>query len=96
VPSGDELRQLMQRFHGNVTHVSNHLGRQWAVISRALHRYGIDPGEYRAAHQDADDLGGGALAPIEPASAQLPSNLIPNPGDEERLVDWAGGPGPLD
>jgi DNA-binding NtrC family response regulator len=78
VPSGNDLRQLMQRFHGNVTHVSNHLGRQWAVISRALHRYGIDPGQYRSAQRD-DDLDGGSLAPRESASAPLPSNLTQEP-----------------
>jgi transcriptional regulator with PAS, ATPase and Fis domain len=47
-PSASELRELMELFHGNVTHVSNHMGRQWAVISRALRRYGIDPAQYRS------------------------------------------------
>jgi len=46
-PSAAELRALMQRFQGNVTHVSNHLGRQWAVISRNLIRHRIDPADYR-------------------------------------------------
>jgi transcriptional regulator with PAS, ATPase and Fis domain len=47
VPSAAELRALMTQFRGNVAHVANHLGRQWAVISRTLRRYGIDPGEFR-------------------------------------------------
>jgi len=46
-PGPAELRELMQQFKGNVTHVSNHTGRQWAVISRALLRHGIDPAHYR-------------------------------------------------
>ncbi|MEA2697619.1 MAG: hypothetical protein QOI66_1890 [Myxococcales bacterium] len=47
VPSADELRGLLQQFHGNVAHVATHLGRQWAVVSRTLRRYGIDPAHYR-------------------------------------------------
>jgi DNA-binding NtrC family response regulator len=47
VPSADELRELMQHHRGNVAHVAKHLGRQWAVISRTLRRYGIDPATYR-------------------------------------------------
>ena len=46
-PSPGELRELLQQFQGNVTHVSRHLDRQWAVISRALQRYGINPADYR-------------------------------------------------
>jgi transcriptional regulator of acetoin/glycerol metabolism len=49
VPSADELRALMLQFNGNVAHVANHLGRQWAVISRTLRRYQIDPADYRPA-----------------------------------------------
>lgn len=51
-PSASELRALMERFQGNVTHVSNHLGRQWAVISRTLTRLRIDPADYRPAAYD--------------------------------------------
>jgi DNA-binding NtrC family response regulator len=47
VPSADELRELMVRYRGNVAHVAKHLNRQWAVISRTLRRYGIDPATYR-------------------------------------------------
>ena len=39
----------MLQFNGNVAHVANHLGRQWAVISRTLRRYEIDPADYRPA-----------------------------------------------
>jgi transcriptional regulator with PAS, ATPase and Fis domain len=53
VPSAEELRTLMQQFRGNVAHVANHLDRQWAVISRTLQRYGIDPAEYRPAGAEA-------------------------------------------
>ena len=49
VPSADELRSLMRRYQGNVSHVAKHLDRQWAVISRCLRRYGIDPAEFRPA-----------------------------------------------
>lgn len=49
LPSATELRGLLQQFQGNVSHVSNHLDRQWAVISRALQRYGINPADYRPA-----------------------------------------------
>src|SRR5450432_499227 len=49
VPTEEELRALMSKFNGNVAHVANHLGRQWAVISRTLRRYQIDPAEYRPA-----------------------------------------------
>jgi two-component system nitrogen regulation response regulator GlnG len=52
VPTDDELRSLMHRYSGNVTHVAKHLGRQWAVIWRCLRRYGIDPAEYRAGAQE--------------------------------------------
>lgn len=47
VPSAEELRELMRRHNGNVSHVAKHLDRQWAVISRCLRRYGIDPAEFR-------------------------------------------------
>ena len=47
VPSAEELRDLMGRYRGNVSHVAKHLDRQWAVISRCLRRYGIDPAEFR-------------------------------------------------
>lgn len=47
VPGPDELRALLERYHGNVAHVAKHLGRQWAVISRTLRRHGIDPDTYR-------------------------------------------------
>ncbi|MBC8133314.1 MAG: sigma 54-interacting transcriptional regulator, partial [Deltaproteobacteria bacterium] len=55
VPSADELRALMLQFNGNVAHVANHLGRQWAVISRTLRRYEIDPAAYRPAGTAAED-----------------------------------------
>lgn len=61
-PGANELRDLMQQFQGNVTHVSNHVGRQWAVISRALRRYGIDPAHYRSA-EGADTDGPRGLRP---------------------------------
>ena len=60
VPSADELRELMQRFGGNVAHVAKHLGRQWAVISRTLRRYGIDPATYRAPGQGDTEGGDGS------------------------------------
>jgi transcriptional regulator with PAS, ATPase and Fis domain len=47
IPSADELRSLMRRYNGNVAHVAKHLDRQWAVISRSLRRYGIDPSQFR-------------------------------------------------
>jgi transcriptional regulator with PAS, ATPase and Fis domain len=47
VPSAGELRELMRQYRGNVSHVAKHLDRQWAVISRCLRRYGIDPAEFR-------------------------------------------------
>jgi DNA-binding NtrC family response regulator len=57
VPTADELRELMGRHRGNVAHVAKHLNRQWAVISRTLRRYGIDPDTYREAGEN-DDSGG--------------------------------------
>jgi DNA-binding NtrC family response regulator len=64
VPSAEELRELMSRYRGNVAHVAKHLNRQWAVISRTLRRYGIDPDAYRTAEggeEEAEkpDLGDG-------------------------------------
>ena len=49
VPSAEELRTLMVQYQGNVTHVARHLGRQWAVISRTLRRYGIKASDFRPA-----------------------------------------------
>jgi DNA-binding NtrC family response regulator len=86
VPTADELRALMQQFHGNVAHVSNHLGRQWAVISRTLRRYGIDPDEFRPAGAEAGVEAGGSEASV----IELPaSNGTPRPSD----ID---GSGPID
>ena len=62
VPSAAELRTLMQQFRGNVAHVANHLGRQWAVISRTLRRYGIDPAEFRP--PEAGGLAPSAVRPL--------------------------------
>ena len=58
VPSADELRELMRHYRGNVSHVAKHLDRQWAVISRCLRRYQIDPAEFRPPGA------AGALAPV--------------------------------
>ncbi len=65
VPSADELRALMVQFNGNVAHVATHLGRQWAVISRTLRRYGMDPGDFRPAGVKEDtgnEIGAGGDA----------------------------------
>jgi transcriptional regulator with PAS, ATPase and Fis domain len=59
VPGPDELRALLERYHGNVAHVAKHLDRQWAVISRTLRRYGIDPDTYRP----SGEAGGGTQRP---------------------------------
>ncbi|MES1205125.1 MAG: sigma 54-interacting transcriptional regulator [Pseudomonadota bacterium] len=63
VPSADELRALMQRFRGNVAHVATHLDRQWAVISRTLRRYGIDPAEFRPSGTPEDESGAEGSGP---------------------------------
>ena len=69
-PSAGELRALMERFQGNITHVSDHLGRQWAVISRTLSRHRIDPADYRPGACDDRSRPGSA-----PAAAVLDSTL---------------------
>ncbi len=71
VPTADELRALMQQFQGNVAHVANHLGRQWAVISRTLRRYGISPAEYRPADAQGETDGPVAGMALTPESADL-------------------------
>jgi transcriptional regulator with PAS, ATPase and Fis domain len=87
VPSAEELRALMVQFNGNVAHIATHLGRQWAVISRTLRRYGIDPAEYRPVgapeslvQNDSDDSAGTASdhesGPIPPGDAHRGVGLI--------------------
>jgi sigma-54 dependent transcriptional regulator, acetoin dehydrogenase operon transcriptional activator AcoR len=77
VPTAEELRLLMHQFHGNVAHVSSHLGRQWAVISRTLRRYGIDPAEFRPGGVNEGD-GSGPIGALPEA---------PTPGPTDRGMD---------
>jgi DNA-binding NtrC family response regulator len=84
VPSAPELRLLMRQFHGNVAHVSQHLGRQWAVISRTLRRYGIDPAEFRPVGVNEGD-GAGFMGGSADGGAPGPSHT--NADDEEEGGD---------
>jgi DNA-binding NtrC family response regulator len=77
-PSAGELRALMEKFQGNVTHVSNHLGRQWAVISRTLSRHRIDPADYRPGGCAEGGRRPGATFPIATLDSLSATQRVPS------------------
>ena len=46
-PTTDELRELLQRYDGNLSRVARHLGKKRVQIYRWLSRFGIDANEFR-------------------------------------------------
>jgi transcriptional regulator with PAS, ATPase and Fis domain len=48
-PSREQIEALLSRHQGNVAEVARALDRHWAVVSRLLHRYGLDPDQWRPA-----------------------------------------------
>lgn len=47
LPARDTLEALLAEHKGNVARVAKVLDRQWAVVHRALHRYGLDPNRFK-------------------------------------------------
>jgi hypothetical protein len=67
----------MEKFQGNVTHVSNHLGRQWAVISRTLSRHRIDPADYRPGGCAEEGRRPGATHPMTTLDSLSATQRVP-------------------
>ncbi|MCG5054213.1 MAG: sigma 54-interacting transcriptional regulator [Myxococcales bacterium] len=47
LPSKEALEGLLREHKGSVARIAKVLDRQWAVIHRALGRYGLDPNQYK-------------------------------------------------
>lgn len=47
LPSRDALEALLAEHKGNVARVAKVLDRQWAVVHRAINRYGLDPNKFK-------------------------------------------------
>jgi transcriptional regulator with PAS, ATPase and Fis domain len=95
VPSPDELRALMVQFNGNVAHVAAHLGRQWAVISRTLRRYGMAPDDFRPPglkENDGNAAGGaGATSNAGPSETAGAGDGSDGGGDTDESVNARAG-----